>query len=407
MWSSSAMSLNLYYVRMLPQPSKCALNIFFFFPLFLALLFIRMWHSSLPTTKQINILSTSYDLNLSYAQESTDRDDRFLKIMLSKTKPTQRWKNKEFLQSKLKIILLWNSWNSILDFPTKRNSRQRFVFFQLETPTRYNLPNILDDYHVGHGYFDWTMTYRWDSDIVYRGDYGYIVEKSAITSSGIRSRQLKDWSYRIGKSQNSQIDRSKERKNSTSMANIVKRKTKLVAWFVSHCFTHIRREEYVYQLRQYIPIDIFGACNNRDCPYDCNEMLSNDYKFYLAFENSWCPDYVTEKFYRPLMHNTVPIVMGGADYNRFAPPDSYINARDYDSPKNLAEYILFLDNTDTVYIRYFEWKKNFDILLPDYYGLCDLCRMAHDTTWPSKIYSDIKQWWVESAGCENNTIKYF
>lgn len=357
-------------------------------------------------------------------------------------------KNNEFLQSKLKIILFWNSWNyfgtilgnapfvnsqciitsciftfdqtlidqsdivvfyiqTMTDFPTNRNPHQRFVLFQLETPTTDNIPRILDDYRVRHRYFNWTMTYRWDSDIVYRGDYGYIAEKSAINNSGIRTRQLKDWSYEIHKTRNSLSAIQRERKNATSMENIVKRKTKLVAWFVSHCFTHVRREEYVYKLRQYIPIDIFGACNHRDCPYDCNEMLSNDYKFYLAFENSWCEDYVTEKFYRPLMYNTVPIVMGGADYNRFAPPNSYINARDYDSPKKLAEYILFLDSTDSLYIRYFEWKKHFDILLPDHYGLCDLCRMAHDTTAAFKIYSDIKQWWIDQGGCENNTMNYF
>jgi alpha-1,3-fucosyltransferase len=93
-------------------------------------------------------------------------------------------------------------------------------------------------------------------------------------------------------------------------------------------------------------------------------MLHNDYKYYLAFENTWCPDYVTEKFYRSLKYNTFPIVMGGAEYERFAPPNSYINIKDFRSPKELAEYILMLYNSDELYAKYFNSKKCYSIAMP-------------------------------------------
>ena len=61
-------------------------------------------------------------------------------------------------------------------------------------------------------------------------------------------------------------------------------------------------------------------------------MLEHDYKFYFSFENSICPDYVTEKFYNPLLFSTVPVVYGGADYEVVgAPPNSYIDVRNFKS----------------------------------------------------------------------------
>ena len=63
-------------------------------------------------------------------------------------------------------------------------------------------------------------------------------------------------------------------------------------------------------------------------------MLERDYKFYLSFENSICRDYVTEKFYNPLLYSTVPVVYGGADYDSIgAPFNSYIDVRNFTSGK--------------------------------------------------------------------------
>ena len=181
----------------------------------------------------------------------------------------------------------------------------------------------------------------------------------------------------------------------------------MVTWFVSHCSTEIRREEYARQLGQYVPVDIFGNCS-RECPYDCYEMLRAEYKFYLAFENSWCPDYVTEKFIRPLFHDAVPIVLGGADYSHFGPPHSYINARDFASPKALADHLILLNNSDTLYASYFDWKKDFRVVKTDMTGWCDLCQLAHNDSLPTKVYPDIKRWWMlDESECEINSTKYF
>ena len=59
-------------------------------------------------------------------------------------------------------------------------------------------------------------------------------------------------------------------------------------------------------------------------------MVKRDYKFYLVFENSLGRDYVTEKFYNPLLYSTVPVVYSGADYETIkAPRHSFIDVRDF------------------------------------------------------------------------------
>ena len=59
-------------------------------------------------------------------------------------------------------------------------------------------------------------------------------------------------------------------------------------------------------------------------------MMSRDYKFVIAFENSMCWDYITEKFFYNLQLNIIPIVLDlHGNYARVAPTNSYINALDF------------------------------------------------------------------------------
>jgi alpha-1,3-fucosyltransferase len=348
----------------------------------------------------------------------------------------------------LKIILMWNEWNlkmaeeplskvqcpkrsclfttdmsliqqsdvvvlhfdTLNDFPRNRQPHQRFVFYHFESPE--NTASILmDDPRFRFDYFNWTMTYRRDSDIFLRDYYGSLVSKLSVNNNTRESR----YSYGNSEGQNRSNNHnkvngdltSKFSNNNHSLFELKKRKSKMVVWLVGNCHTKIRREEYVRQLNKYVPVDIFGRCT-KECPSNCDEMIRNDYKFYLAFENSWCPDYITEKFSRPLLYEAIPIVLGGADYSVFAPPHSYINAREFSSPKDLAEYLVELDKSDSMYASYFNWKKEFYILVPDMYGWCELCVMAHEHNLPTKVYHDIKQWWMVDGGeCESYSTKYF
>ncbi len=324
------------------------------------------------------------------------------------------------------------------DFIVDRLPHQRFVFFIMESATTSKDIPILHDNRTRYNYFNWTMSYRRDSDVVLRDFLGGMVAKKPYnlpkdgnnyyhryppgTVKHIARRQL---SFNEEPKLSSVETMEKEYKMKIALKTTlnvtdidykkpvpawIKGKNKLVAWYVSHCDTYIQREEYARQLGKYIPVDIFGRCSNRwPCTKKCNdnEKLRNDYKFYLAFENTWCPDYVTEKFYHSLLLNVVPIVLGGSDYERFAPPHSYINAIDFATPKELADYLLLLNSSDSLYARYFDWKKHYEVVFPDLDGWCDLCRMANDESLPPKVYHDIKQWWLGDGQCENDRTKYF
>ena len=278
---------------------------------------------------------------------------------------------------------------NLTDLPSHRFPHQRFVFFEMESPVNTD-PLPMFDERTRFGFFNWTMTYRLDSDIVNRDSYGFIVPRRRTLAS----------KYPITHSGDMTLVERKDPSSSKPSS-----KKKLAAWFVSNCVTSSQREDYVKELSRYVPVDIYGKCGKMACTdrNQCREMIRTDYKFYIGFENSLCSDYVTEKLTMALLLDAVPIVMGGVDYTRFAPPHSFIDVNDFGSPKLLANYLLLLNATHSLYERYFDWKRDFDVHLNTKQGWCHLCKMAHQDQLPQKTYDDIFQWWVnDPQNCNLN-----
>lgn len=180
--------------------------------------------------------------------------------------------------------------------------------------------------------------------------------------------------------------------------NYAAEKTKLVAWFVSNCGKW--RMEFVKELRQYIPIDIYGKCGNLTCKETevCNEMLAKDYKFYLSFESFLCEDYYTEKLWRPLLYDTVPIVMGATDYSKILPTNSFIDVKDFKSPKHLAEYLVKLDRDDDLYNQYLRWYSAYD-LIPYQPMQCQLCEYLNKNRDKYGVHNDMENFWSNDREC--------
>ncbi|XP_071849800.1 glycoprotein 3-alpha-L-fucosyltransferase A-like [Apostichopus japonicus] len=135
------------------------------------------------------------------------------------------------------------------------------------------------------------------------------------------------------------------------------------AWASSHChYDYWNRTSFAHELAKHLPTHMFGDCGDKRLPRNTtgNNVLKK-YKFYLAFENICCSFYISEKFWTALAdYEAVPIVVGAsrAEYEKVAPPNSFIYADDFGSVQDLAGYVVRVANDDSLYQQYHEWRKH-------------------------------------------------
>ena len=260
------------------------------------------------------------------------------------------------------------------DLPMYRRPEQRWIFYLLESPyhTQLNLSEF-------NGLFNWTSTYSYESDIP--SPYG---------------------KYDIHNHKNATSALSKKIVFST--------KRRIAAWFVTNCQAMNHRQHYVSFLQNHVMVDIYGICGRLKC-YErdlCLDMLRRKYKFYLAFENSNCRQYITEKFWHnALESDIVPVVMGAPkeDYERVAPPHSFIHVDDFPSARDLARHLKMLDKEPRRYEDYFRWQRDGQVttLINEHPTKskfwCKLCSALHDRSLPNKIHWHLDTWWSVRSQC--------
>lgn len=195
--------------------------------------------------------------------------------------------------------------NTSLPLPVNRSPHQKYVLVSRESSVYYPLPRSYDRY------FNWTWTYRMDSDISFK----YITVRNN-RGEVIGPKKNMHWMN---------VDDMKP--TSKYIKRKLRNKTFAAAWFVSNCDSSSKRETFVINLQHELiklgqDLDTYGSCGNLNCPRDgweqeCHAAIESDYYFYLAFENSFSEDYVTEKLLTALEHFAVPVVLGGANYSRY------------------------------------------------------------------------------------------
>ena len=81
----------------------------------------------------------------------------------------------------------------------------------------------------------------------------------------------------------------------------------------SNCEGTTKRWQKLRLLENMMDLDTYGRCGKIPCDgnfrMDCNKI--NQYKFYFAWENSACQEYITEKVWWNAYHKgAVPVVLG-------------------------------------------------------------------------------------------------
>lgn len=136
-----------------------------------------------------------------------------------------------------------------------------------------------------------------------------------------------------------------------------------ICMFISSPVNKSKRKQYLVELIKYIYIDSYGRfLNNKKIITDFGYMdklrTIRNYKFVIAFENAISKDYVTEKFFDPLIVGAVPIYLGAPNISNFSPGiNSFINVDNYRSPKELAEDLKLICRDEELYKSFFKWKE--------------------------------------------------
>jgi alpha-1,3-fucosyltransferase len=238
-----------------------------------------------------------------------------------------------------------------------RSNKRFWIYMNRETPIN-TLVKVPDNF------FNWSMTYKLDSDIYY--PYGEV---------------------HIGKHKDG-FDKSK---------NYLEGRTKFVMTVISNCHLAIHRMNLIEKLKKHCDIDIFGKCGS-PC-IDCFSRI-NQYKFYLAFENTICTDYLTEKTYRnALDKGIVPVILSGANLSNpiIIPPGSYIDASKFSTALELAEYLKKVGSDPSLYNKFFEWRNHWNIKISDVTtSSCRICQKIHMKSLINKSLPDNMSWFSRS-----------
>ncbi|XP_075528392.1 alpha-(1,3)-fucosyltransferase C-like [Dermacentor variabilis] len=253
------------------------------------------------------------------------------------------------------------------DLPRYRAEHQRWVYWNKEAP-----PNSRPEKMASlRGVFNWTYTYRRDSDVPHPYFYVRPVARPRTVPPAANTPPLNQ--------------------------------SRLAVWVASNCRTSSRRETFVEELRKHMAVDAFGSCGNLACPRneDCFARIGKRYYFYLALENAVCRDYVTEKLYNALQHDMVPVVMGSYSAS-LAPPGSCIDALRFASPERLAVYLKAVAANAAQYQSYFAWKKTHEVRSHAFDDHCVLCEaLSRARPDERKTYEDIIEWWHgNGSACE-------
>lgn len=175
--------------------------------------------------------------------------------------------------------------------------------------------------------------------------------------------------------------------------NVFKHKDKLVCWVMSNCHNiWTNRINLAEALAKNLPEKLHfwgksGRCLSRAKNHVIyhgaikgDKTLQSEVKncwFYLAFENSNCTDYITEKFLNSLVSYAIPIVNGWKESYKRLLPGSFIHAKDFPDVGALSKYLVNLQKNISSILEFQKWRQFVEVggaVEERNRVLCEICR---------------------------------
>lgn len=175
---------------------------------------------------------------------------------------------------------------------------------------------------------------------------------------------------------------------------IPKNKSYEACWVVSNYQKWHKRSAVFQELNKILDVQLYGRFAKKTLPKEALLPTISRCYFYLAFENTNAPHYITEKLWRNAFQaGTVPVVLGPPrrDYEAVAPSKSFIHVDDFKSIKALAEYLKGLIKDPKKYSAYFTWRQDYTVkLYTDWRErLCNICPIFGQLP-TQKVYKDLR-----------------
>ncbi|XP_034482407.1 alpha-(1,3)-fucosyltransferase C-like [Drosophila innubila] len=222
-------------------------------------------------------------------------------------------------------------------------------------------------------YFNFTMTYRLDSDLHW-SDYYF--------STRLKLHQpVKEFV---------QPDRNFMTNMTDHLASKIRNRLKLkhlLAVYMSYEVNEYTESQGIYleELRKHMELNMIKNC------HELNECLP--YKFMLIFEPSSCPDFVHSQVYMALTNFVVPVVISNGDISQLLPPGSYISGNDFLIPERLAQYLIKIGSQSHLYEQFFWWHSKY-LLHQIRQPYCSLCKELKKPRRERKP-EEFQKWWTQ------------
>ncbi|XP_053385500.1 glycoprotein 3-alpha-L-fucosyltransferase A-like [Mercenaria mercenaria] len=267
------------------------------------------------------------------------------------------------LEANISQAVIFDGYRMPQNLTFTRPNGQIWIFAHHEPPRAYRASEWWNKIDL----FNWTMTYNKDIADIFL-PYGEILRH--------KRNVIRDFK------------------------SIAQNKNRTLLLVTSHCQTRSKRLEYVKVLQKCIDVEVLGLCGkNWSCGQrlrhgdNCFQLL-NTFKFYLAFENSLCHQYFTEKFYENFSFDSIMLIRGGShgEARQLFPKGTHIATDDFKTIKDLGNFLKHLSVDKYAHLL----QRKSQYYSPGYLkvyqrAMCNICKRMNFMNKYTKIITNIQK----------------